>query len=89
MAHLTVRFNTFIDSILRVPPIFVLDEIFKSGFSFTFSFWTTADDSSVANISNLTSTYGGEIGVENVLYTSLLFTIFKFILSVIGKLCNS
>lgn len=86
MAHLTVRFNTFIESILRVPPIFVLDEIFKSGFSFPFSLWTTVDDSSVANISNLISTSGGEIRVENVLYTSLLFTIFKFILSVIGCL---
>lgn len=86
MAHLTIRFNTFLESILRVPPIFVLDEIFKSGFTFPFSLWTATSDNStnfpnyaVDNIKE-----GGDGG--HIFYALIFFTIFKYIVSCVGKL---
>lgn len=84
MAHLTVRFNTFVESILRVPPIFVLDEIFKSGFNYPFSLWYSPDKVQV-EVGSRINEEAVVVGVENVLYTSLLFASFKVVISLIGE----
>lgn len=84
MAHLAVRFNTFIEGILRVPPIFILDEIFKSGFTFPFSLWTSSTDG--IDISSVVLTHNDpKILMGNSLNVSLLFTVFKFVVSFIGE----
>ena len=82
MSHLTVRFNTFIESILRVPPIFVLDEIFKSGFSFPFSLWSSEMDLSMKNYTSPAMKVGSG---DQFLYTTLFLTTLKFLLSFIGE----
>ncbi|XP_065226508.1 protein TRC8 homolog [Planococcus citri] len=85
MSHLTVRFNTFIESILRVPPIFVLDEIFKSGFSFPFSLWSSEVDMAAKNFTASTMKGGS---VDQFFYTTLFLTTLKFLLSFIGCICT-
>lgn len=85
MAHLTVRFSTFIESILRVPPLFVLDEIFKSGFTFPFNLWDSNDDSSLpAN----QAADGDSIDFSGVFYAAILFPLTKFVISLICKYCQ-
>lgn len=82
MSHLTVRFNTFIESILRVPPIFVLDEIFKSGFSSPFSIWSTPVDDVGTNYTNPAMR---NTSTDQFVYTTLFLTLLKFVVSFIGK----
>ena len=86
MAHLTVRFNSFIESILRVPPIFVLDEIFRSGFNYPFSLWNSADYSQIGNVSNADISKESVDGtIEHVFYSSPLFATFRFTVSLFGE----
>lgn len=87
MSHITVRFNTFIESVLRVPPIFVLDEIFKSGFNFPFFLWTSENgvDFSIYNSTSSVAAAAVNVNVDHSLYTSLIVTASKYLLSLLGK----
>ena len=79
------RLLVAVEVILRVPPLFVIDELLPSGFDFP------QQTDSAASLENSNSTlhdlsFGGSASYDAQFYKFLILAIVKFFLSCLGKL---